>query len=80
MLRNILSVIAGLIVSFIVIMVGEGMTHNLFPLPSNINLNNPETVKTFIATAPNSFHLAILIIYALASLIGAFIAAIITPS
>ena len=77
MLRNILSVIVGLVVSFIVIVVGEGITHNIFPLPTTVNINDPESIKTYITTAPASFHLAILIIYALASLLGSFIAAIV---
>ncbi len=78
MLRNVLSVIAGLVVSFIIIILGEGITHHIFPLPATVNINDPETVKTYISTAPASFHLTILFIYAIASLVGSFVSSIIT--
>lgn len=81
MFRNVLSVIVGLILCFILILVGEQIisTH-LITMPTALDMKNPEIIKTFIATAPPSFHLFILINYAIATLIGCFFCSIIASS
>ncbi len=78
MLRNILSVTIGLLVSFVVIMLGEGISYNIFPLPASNNLSDPDVMKNYIMNAPAAFHIIILVIYCISSFIGAFMASVIT--
>ena len=72
-IRNIVAVLAGFIASIIIIIIGEALAHVMNPLPEGVNMNDPESFKTFIANAPASLHLIILSNYALACFVGALI-------
>lgn len=74
-IRNILATLCGIIVSLIVIILGEGFAHALYPLPAGVNMQDPEAFKSFIADAPVSLHLIILLNYGLACFLGALTAA-----
>ena len=74
-LRNILATICGVIVSLIVIIIGEGIAHAMNPLPAGVDMQNPDEFKKFISHAPISLHLIILGNYALACFTGALTAA-----
>lgn len=73
--RNVIAVVVGVIVSIIIIIVGEALTHIMNPLPANISMTDPEAFKSFVAKAPVSLHLLILFNYALACFIGGLISA-----
>ncbi len=69
MLRNVLSVITGLVICFILILVGETFIHDhLVSFPSTIK--SSEELKTFINTAPAILHIYILLNYAFTTFIG----------
>ena len=53
MRKNILSVIFGIVVSFVVIMVLEGVNGYFFPAPEGMNYKDPVAVKEYISTLPN---------------------------
>lgn len=76
-LRNILSVVCGVITGFIVIILGQGIMHAVNPLPAGVDLQNTESLKAFIENAPASLHLGILGIYAFACFLGGMVASII---
>ena len=79
MLRNVLSIVIGLIISFILILVGETVIHNyLVSFPATIK--SSEELKTFISLAPTSFHLYILINYGIATFFGCICASIIAST
>ena len=71
--RNIIAVISGLVTSFIVIILGEGVANGLHPIPITVDMNNPEALKTYIAHAPATLHIAILTTYALACFAGSIV-------
>lgn len=73
-IRNLLAVIIGIIVSVIIIIIGEALTHILNPLPTGFDMKDTEALKTYIANAPVSLHLIILCNYALACFVGGLIA------
>jgi len=73
MIRNRLAVMVGLVISFVVIIIGEAISHSLNPLPVNVDIRNPEAFLTFVSTAPASFHLMILGNYALACFAGGIV-------
>jgi hypothetical protein len=44
--RNILSVIAGVVAGFVLILVFETIGHLIAPLPEGIDVSSPESIKT----------------------------------
>ena len=74
-LRNILSVVTGVIVGLVIIILGEGIVHAMNPLPSSIDFADPESFRGYIAEAPVSLHLGILGIYALSCFVGGLVTA-----
>lgn len=68
MLKNILSVLTGMIVGVAFIFLFEKLSHTLYPLPEGIDFNDPEVVKELMSKAP----LGALLLVILASAIGAF--------
>ena len=73
--RNILSVIVGVAIGAMIIFLGENVIEHLNPLPLGLDLHNPETLKNYIANAPASMHLMLLISYALGCFTGGLVAA-----
>lgn len=78
MLRNILSVIVGLISSFLVIQIIEVVGFKMYPPPANMNYSTPDTIKQYIANAPSIIFILVIIGYALGSLIGGFVSSLIS--
>lgn len=76
-IRNLIAVFIGILVSITIIIIGEALVHVLSPLPSEVNMNDPESFKLFIANAPLSLHLIILGNYALACFVGGLISSVI---
>lgn len=79
MFKNILSVILGLVSSFIIIVLLESINHIIYPLPSNIDFNDMEAVKTFAGKAPNIVFVIVILAYALASFVGGLVSSAIAP-
>ena len=75
--RNTLSVIGGIVASMIVIFIGEGISFKMNPLPASVDLKNILSVKAYIASAPASLHLMILLIYAAGCLAGGMVSSMI---
>ncbi len=76
-MRNILSVIVGLIASFFVIEGIEIVGYKIYPPTTNLNFNNPDSFREYISNAPNSVFFLIILGYALGSLAGGFVASVI---
>src|SRR5688500_8274948 len=73
-IRNILSVVVGIVVGIFFIIIGEALILISNPFPAEIDMQDTEALKTFIASSPVSLHLIKLLIYALACFIGSLIA------
>ena len=67
MVRNILSVIAGLAVAILTFLMAESANHSLHPTPSNLDFNNSEVVKSFYDNQPISYWLMVLFGWAIGS-------------
>lgn len=74
-IRNIVAVVSGILVSLIIIVIGEALVHIMNPLPADVDMQNQEAFKAFIANAPVSLHLIILCNYGLACFLGGMTAA-----
>lgn len=74
MLRNILAIIAGILVSGTVIVFVESMSPRIFEIPL---ITNTDELMVFIDAAPASFHLFILLAYALGCFAGGLVTSII---
>ena len=73
MVRNILSVIIGLVASFFVIAIVESIGHVMYPPPAEVNINNPDAMKAYISTAPPMVFIILITAYASGSFIGALV-------
>jgi hypothetical protein len=77
MVRNILSIIAGIISSFIAIIAIESIAQILNP--THLDPSNPEVFRNYIHNeAPETLHLIILSAYTVGSFAGAFVTAYIS--
>jgi hypothetical protein len=74
MLKNILSVVAGIMVAFMLIAGIEMLSHQIYSLPKNIDPNDKELMKNFMSEIPIGALIMILVAY----MVGAFGGGIIT--
>ena len=74
LMRQILGVIAGVVVGGLIVFCVELVGHSLFPTPPGIDLSNPDDVKRLIATLPTGALVMVLVGWALGSLAGAWTA------
>lgn len=79
MLRNFISVITGLATGFSVIYLVEILSHKVYPLPANINMNDPAELKNFIESLPVGALWFVLAAWALGSFSGGLVASLIAP-
>ncbi|MGH9423915.1 MAG: hypothetical protein ACRD3J_28320 [Thermoanaerobaculia bacterium] len=66
--RGIGAVIAGLIVSFLIVFGAEAISHKIYPPPPGMSMKDMDQVKAFVATLP----LSVLLIVLAGHLIGTF--------
>jgi hypothetical protein len=60
MKRNIISVIAGLVVAILTFIITESVNHSLHPLPASLDFKDTEAVKAFYESQPNALWLLLL--------------------
>jgi len=75
MVKNVLSVIIGLVASSFIIFALEVIGHIIYPAPADLDLNNMEAVKVFASAAPPIVFVLVIISYAVGSLVGGLVAA-----
>ncbi len=80
MMKNILSVIAGLIAGFLVIVIMEAISHKMYPLPPGFDLDKAdnEMLGLLMEIMPMGAFMMILIAYSLGSFSGGIISAAIS--
>ena len=79
MARNIISVMAGVILGLMIIMGVESAGHSLFPLPQDVEFNDPQMLKQVMHLIPIQALLAVLAAWALGSFGGGWLAARLAP-
>ncbi|MEO6902892.1 MAG: hypothetical protein ABI315_07035 [Bacteroidia bacterium] len=80
MTRNILSIIAGLCCSFIIVLMLEGINHALNPLPDNIGVHDLQSFKDHIESTSIGLQLPVLISYAIGTFCGSLITTLIAKN
>ena len=73
MIRKILAVVAGVVVAFATVMLGELIAHQLFPINMPKTTDNA-ALAAAMAAAPLGAKLSLVLIYFLAPLFGAWVA------
>lgn len=73
MLRNTLSVLAGLVTAIIVFVVAEQINHQLHPFPTTLELGYNQATADYMQTVPILYWLIVLGGWALGSLLAGFI-------
>jgi hypothetical protein len=61
MIRNILSVVAGLITANVTFLVVEAINHSMFPFPENLDFKDNLAVKTFYESQPITIWFLVLV-------------------
>jgi hypothetical protein len=74
-LRSIVSVLAGILVGFIVVAGVEFANAALFPLPAGLDLEDTAAVKQALAHAPVASLILVIVGWCLSALLGAWVAA-----
>ncbi len=77
MFKNVLSVVAGIMVAFMLIAGIEMLSHQIYSLPKNIDPNDKEAMKNFIHEIPAGALAMILLAYTVGSFGGGLITGLI---
>lgn len=80
MARNVISLILGLVVAFVVIAAIQSINFSLFPIPPEINQNDSEAMNAFISTLPFAAHFIVYIAHVVGTLVSVFVASKVTQS
>ncbi len=78
MLRRIFAVVAGLAVAVIVVMLIQKLGHNLYPPPEDLDPADKEFMRNYMANLPWGPLAFVAASYTFATLIGGWVAAMIT--
>lgn len=76
--RLILGIVAGLVVAFATVFAIDLAGHQIYPLPSDLNLRDPEAVGAFIRTMPTGALALVLIAWFVGALDGGIVAALVS--
>lgn len=80
MIRNILSIIIGLVTAVITFVIVESVNSSLHPIPANLDFKNTEVVKQFYDNQPISFWLMVIFGWVVGSLLCGFLIKLISKS
>ena len=78
MLKNFLSVLAGVVSGMALIMIFEQLEGYIYPPPPGLDFHNPEAIKQMMSNMPLGGFLYLLGSYALASLVGGIVATLLS--
>jgi len=73
MIRNILSIIVGLLIAIVVMQLIQILGHLMYPPPIDIDVTDPEAIKHYITLSPTIVFVIVILSYALGSFFGAFV-------
>lgn len=78
MARALLGMAAGILVAFATVFAIDLAGHQIYPLPSDLNMNDPEAVGTFIETMPPAALAIVVIAWVVGAFDGGLVAAFIS--
>jgi hypothetical protein len=70
MLRKISAVFLGLLVSVLTVTLVEWISHQVYPLPPDLDFKDPEKVRSYVSSLPLGAFLAILLGWFMGTLAG----------
>lgn len=70
MLRKISAILLGLLVSGLTVTLVEWISHQVYPLPPDLDFKDPEKVRSYVSSLPLGAFLAILVGWLLGTLAG----------
>lgn len=76
-LRNILGIVAGVLVGAVVILVVQLVGHQVYPVAGSLDMNDKEAMADFVASLPVGALLIVVVAYAAGSFVGGALAAFI---
>ncbi len=79
MLKRILSVIAGIATGFVVVFIGDSITHIINPPPAGLNFEDKNAINHYAASIPTYVLVLMLFFWILSSFLGGLVAAKINP-
>jgi hypothetical protein len=77
---GVAAVVLGLVTFFVTIMIGEMVAHMMYPIPSDVDLKNPEAVRAMVAKLPLGALVCVLLAWAAGSFAGSWVAASVAPT
>lgn len=80
MKNRVLSVVAGLLISWLLVGIGDGIVARLFPFPDHLDPHNEDQLNEFINTLPIMAFWLMLSFWSLAAFSGGFITASLAAS
>ncbi len=75
LVRNILALLAGAVVSIVLIGLVQAAAHYVYPPPPGLDYNNPEVLKQIMMQAPVGALLMVLLSYFVGTFVGSWVAA-----
>ena len=78
MARKVLGTIAGMIAAIIVIMLVQSVSHLMFPLPEGLSAQDKAGLREHFQSLPTTAFLMVILAYALGSLAGGFVSAMVS--
>ena len=75
MKNRIISVLVGVIVGVLVVMLGEAIQHQFYPLPEGLDFKDKDAVKAFVDSLPFGAFISLVFIWICSSFVGGFVAA-----
>lgn len=73
MKNRIISVVAGIIVGWIIVGLGDMITHQMYPAPPDMDYTNKESLKAFINSLPTSAFIAMIGVWAISAFMGGLV-------
>ena len=75
--KRILPVILGLVTGWIVIMILEGLNHQVYPPPANLDYTNQEAIAAFMQTLPTAAFILLLVSWMIGAFTGGLVGALV---
>jgi hypothetical protein len=70
MLRKVSAVLLGVLVAFATVMVLEWLGHQVYPVPPDVDFNDPQQMRQYVATLPLGAFASILLGWMLGTITG----------
>lgn len=71
MIRNIFSIIIGLVAAIVIMQLIQILGHLMYPPPIDIDVTNPEAIRAYISSSPAIVFIMVILSYAIGSFVGA---------